>query len=436
MAKNKSILIIGINFFPEPTGIGKYTGELAFYLGEKGYNTKVITGFPYYPHWKLSEGYHNIFYKTETINNVSVVRCPLYIPGKLGGLRRMMQDFSFFVSAFIAVTASILTVKRYDLVFIPSPSFMSGFLGIYYRFFFRSCKVVYHIQDLQVDAAQELGMIKNAKLLKVLKKFEGFILSKSDWVTTISTGMLKKLLTKPVKIQKVFLFPNWVDFDKVYHKKTDLEKMRSLKIPLDKKMVFYSGAVGEKQGLEMVLDAAEKALVALPDLIFVIAGSGPFAKILAQKAVSRKLSNVYFIDLQPLDIFNELMNHAFVHLIIQKDKAANLLLPSKLTNILAVGGLSIVTASCDTSLHDIVAGNNLGIVIPPENPEAFWGAILGICIGKEDLGIYKRNAFLYADKFMRKEAVIQTFLQETGMVAEEIVQRRGLDLISKKEVFE
>jgi colanic acid biosynthesis glycosyl transferase WcaI len=39
----KRILIIGINFSPEPTGIGKYTGEMALWLSENGYSCDVIT---------------------------------------------------------------------------------------------------------------------------------------------------------------------------------------------------------------------------------------------------------------------------------------------------------------------------------------------------------------------------------------------------------
>lgn len=428
MDKKKSVLIIGINFFPEPTGIGKYTGELAFHLAQNGYKTKVLTGFPYYPHWKLAKGYHNLFYATETISDVSVTRCPLYIPGKLGGLRRMMQDFSFFISALIALTGRILIAKKYDMVFIPSPSFMSGFLGIYYRFFFRKAKVIYHIQDLQVDAAQELGMIKNEPLLKVLKRAEGFILSNSDWVTTISPGMEKKILAKSYKVQRSYLFPNWVDFDKVYPKKPNLEKLSGLGFPLDKKLVFYSGAVGEKQGLEILLDAAAKASKLLPELVFVVAGSGPFAKILAQKTAERQLDNVYFIDLQPLDVFNELLNHAFLHLVIQKDKAANLLLPSKLTNILAVGGLCIVTASAGTSLYEIVAGNNVGVVIPPENGEAFWNAIKTICTDSQKASLLKTSAARFAKRNLKKESIIESFLIETGMMYEE--QRALVEVVS------
>ena len=99
--KNSSILILGINFYPENIGIGKYTGELAFYLAQLGKKVKVITGFPYYPHWKIFKGYGNWFYQTKEVNNVSVTRCPIYVPGYLSGSKRMLQDLSFFVTSSV-----------------------------------------------------------------------------------------------------------------------------------------------------------------------------------------------------------------------------------------------------------------------------------------------------------------------------------------------
>jgi len=51
------ILIYGINYDPELTGIGKYTGQMAKWLASSGHDTTVITGMPYYPEWKLNEQY-------------------------------------------------------------------------------------------------------------------------------------------------------------------------------------------------------------------------------------------------------------------------------------------------------------------------------------------------------------------------------------------
>jgi colanic acid biosynthesis glycosyl transferase WcaI len=306
----------------------------------------------------------------------------------------------------------MLTGKKYDLVFVVSPSFMSGFLGLYYRFFYRKSKVVYHIQDLQIDAAEELKMITRAKLLQRIKWSEGKILSSVDWVTTISSGMLKKIERKPYKIKNLLIFPNWADFEKIHRKEPDIQKIAFLNLPFQKRMVLYSGAIGEKQGLEMILTAAGKAEQQIEDLFFVISGSGPYREILKKNADDRGLKNVYFIDIQPVEIFNELLNIAWLHLVLQKEKVSDLLLPSKFSNILAVGGLALVTCSPGTNLFEIIEKNRLAIAIPPDNPSVFWEAIFKISQNKDVILQIKASAEHYAKHNLDKEMIINAFFEK------------------------
>ena len=86
-----SILIIGINYSPEPTGIGKYTGELGSFLASNGTEVQVVTSFPYYPQWKIKEGYKANWFKQEKIDGANVIRCPLYVPAKPSGATRMLR---------------------------------------------------------------------------------------------------------------------------------------------------------------------------------------------------------------------------------------------------------------------------------------------------------------------------------------------------------
>ncbi len=47
------ILVYGINYSPELTGIGKYTGEMVEWLAAQGHEVRVITAPPYYPQWQV-----------------------------------------------------------------------------------------------------------------------------------------------------------------------------------------------------------------------------------------------------------------------------------------------------------------------------------------------------------------------------------------------
>jgi hypothetical protein len=59
------ILIHGINFFPELTGIGKYSGEMAQWLAAQGHDVRVVTAPPYYPQWRIAVGYANRWCREE-----------------------------------------------------------------------------------------------------------------------------------------------------------------------------------------------------------------------------------------------------------------------------------------------------------------------------------------------------------------------------------
>ena len=71
------ILLYGINFAPELTGTGKYTGELAAWLAARGHEVRVITAPPYYPEWKVRQGYSSWLWRTEQGASLTVLRCPL-----------------------------------------------------------------------------------------------------------------------------------------------------------------------------------------------------------------------------------------------------------------------------------------------------------------------------------------------------------------------
>jgi len=218
------------------------------------------------------------------------------------------------------------------------------------------------------------------------------------------------------KSGNLIVFPNWVDTTNIYKTEPDLYVLKTLNIPTNKKIFFYSGSIGEKQGLEVLLKIAPKLYLVNKDIFFLISGSGPYKNKLEEIAQSESILNIQFIDLQPNEIFNHLLNFSFAHLIIQKNQAADLLLPSKLTNILAVGGLAIVTASKGTSLYNILVENKMAVVIPPNDDDEICKAILYVCESsinpdiKTNVENFKTSAIQYASRNLNKINIIDNFL--------------------------
>jgi colanic acid biosynthesis glycosyl transferase WcaI len=404
----KRILLIGYNFLPEPIGIGKYSGEMIMWLAKNGYDCEVITSYPYYPQWKVSVEYakSKFWYSTEyhTIGegSVKINRCPMYVPSIPTGSKRVLLDFTFLVTAFVKLV-QLLFAKKFDYVITVVPCFQFGLLGLFYKKLRRSM-FIYHIQDLQIEAARDLNMIKSQVTINAMFRIEKYILQHSDVISSISESMVRKIRIKAKK--DVYLFSNWTDCKQFY----PLENRADIKIeygfnPSDI-VILYSGAIGEKQGLDTILYAA-KALEHHNSIKFIICGTGPFKKTLSNHAESMGLSNVFFLPIQPFEKLNTFLNMADVHLVIQKANASDLVMPSKLATILGIGGLALITAKKSSGLYSYINRYNIGMLVEPGDQEVLNHAIFKAVISNYDS--IKRNARIYAEEHLSIDKIMLEF---------------------------
>lgn len=406
----KRILLIGYNFYPEPTGIGKYTGEMIQWLVKQGYDCTVITSYPYYPFWKVQEPYYKKRYwysaeeelDTQTNGKLKIFRCPQYVPVKPSGLKRILLDLSFFISAAFPLLG-LLTRKKFDFVITIAPSFQVGLLGVFYKKI-RKAKLLYHIQDMQIEAARDLNMIKSKRIVQALFKVEKYIFNQSEIVSSISEGMVNKIKEKANK--DVYLFPNWTDTKLFYPIEDRMAIKKEFGYQPSDKIILYSGSIGEKQGLESILHAANE-LRQFEKVKFIICGSGPYKNVLQELAKNLNLENVNFLPIQPFEKFNQFLNLADLHLIIQKASASDLVMPSKLTTILAVGGLTLITANQGSGLYFLVKQHNIGLLIDAENQAALNEGILKAV--KEDFSHVNKNARQYAKNYLSIDNIMSSF---------------------------
>lgn len=400
------ILIYGINYAPELTGIGKYSGEMGAWLAQNNHEVEVITAPAYYPEWQIHANYQNKGWYSEQIDGVKVNRVPLYVPKNVTSLRRMIHEFSFLASS-LPYWLKTLFQKRYDVVICVAPAFHLAFLALLFTKI-RRVPLIYHIQDLQVDAAKDLGMITNRALLSLLFKAEKFILDHCTKVSTISEGMLSKVYAKGISPKKCILFPNWVD-ETCIKPLSRSESLRSeFGLRESDKVVMYAGALGEKQGIESIIEVAQ-LLRKQENLYFLILGSGGVRGRLEERVARYALTNVKFFPLQPYEKLSAALATADLHLVLQKKSASDLVMPSKLTSILASGGCAIVTALPNSTLYNVVSEHTLGIVIEPESVDVLRTSIERALT--DDLDVYRKNARLYAERYLSRESVLREYEQ-------------------------
>lgn len=401
------VLFHGINFSPELTGIGKYSGEMVEWLDENGVQVDVITSVPYYPQWKLNAGFKNTWQRRK-IQNGTILRGPVYIPFKVTSIKRILHECSFTLSTLIYWIPFLF--RKYDFVIVVCPVLQSGIIPSFFKYL-KKFKLIVHVQDLQVDAAKQLGMVKSGVLIRILERVERFIFNRADYVSTISEGMRNKILNKGIGPEKTFLLRNWVDVDSIFPlQKSDIERIKKhWGYDSDDYIVLYSGNMGEKQGLEIIIEAASQ-LKENDNIKFLMVGEGASKTRLIELAKKAELKNIRFESLVSYDKLNELLNLASVHLVLQKSGATDLVMPSKLGGIFAVGGMSIVATDFESDLYRLVNNNNLGKCITPEDVNILTDSIVESI--ESNIKNYKITARNFAESELSKQVVLQQFKEK------------------------
>ncbi|KYJ86233.1 WcaI family glycosyltransferase [Sulfurovum riftiae] len=338
-----NITLIGINFYPEDSSTGLYSTQMLEYLA-KTHNVEVITGFPYYPEWKIRKEYENRpTYLTEK-KEITIYRYKQYVPKEPTFKKRILHllDFTF------GSIRNVFKVKKCDLVICIVPFTSSIALGLLMAKL-RGAKVWVHIQDFEFDAAVESGLAGEQKGLKA-KIFKGLfwlekkLLDKADIISTISYGMLSKLETKADT--PTYFFPNWVDENFINPQNAKQhELMKSQKFK-----VLYSGNIGAKQDWEFFL----KVIEYFKDdetIEFIVVGAGAKKEWLVQ--ATKSYHNVLHFMPVEYETLPDLLCSADLHILFQKNDVVDTVMPSKLLGMMASAVPSVVTGNLESEVAKV-----------------------------------------------------------------------------------
>ena len=372
--KGRRVLIVGLNYAPEPVGIGPYSQGLAEALVARGAQVQVLAGKPYYPQWRVYPDYVAGNWQTTAENGVEVTRCPHYVPAEPSGLKRIVHLASFALSALpLALHAALRgKAEKPDIVIAIAPALLSVFTA-WLAARLAGAKLWLHVQDFEVEAALATGLMEPTSLpAKLARWVEATLLQLGDHVSTISPQMCAKLVAKGVEPGRVFEMRNWSDA-RFAADPAGAAAIRAAWGLTGKVVALYSGNIARKQGIEILVEAA-RLLQHRSDIGFVICGEGPNRAELVRLAEG--LGNVQLHDLQPAEQMGAMLTMADLHLLPQIAGAADLVLPSKLTNMLASARPVVATTEPGTGLYGEVDG--CGLVTAPGDAAALADAITAL----------------------------------------------------------
>lgn len=354
------ILIVGINYAPEVTGIAPYTTELAEGLSARGHGVTVLTGLPHYPQWRVADDYSTSRGSVEVRNGVRIKRVRHFVPsdGSLRNRLRMECDFgrkacsSFWgnpdmvISVTPALASSAFVLARARIKGIPS-----GLI----------------VQDLYGLGMQETAGESTAAMAAMV--LESTVFRMAGGVAVIHEKFSDTVVGMGVKAARISVIRNWSHLRP--REPLSALRVREVRSELgwrpDEYVVLHTGNIGLKQGLENVVRAARISEERGEPVRFVLVGDGNRRAELEREG--RGLLNLQFLPTLPDREFADAMSAADILLVNEMPGVSGMAVPSKLTSYFTTGKpvLGAVDAGGVTAGEIRSAG--AGVIIPPGQPD-------------------------------------------------------------------
>lgn len=391
------ILLLSQWYPPEPAHTPE---EFVHTLRELGHDVEVLTGFPNYPSGKLHSDYKLRLWQRDVLEGISVTRVYLYPDHSRSGIKRALNYFSF------ALSSSILgrwLVSLPDVMFVYHPPLTVGIPGYILSRMWR-IPFVYQIQDMWPETLSATGMLRNPRILDIIRIFANWVYRRADAICVISPGFRQNLISKGVPPEKIHVVSNWVD-TAIYHP-VPPDRALGERLGLnDKFNIMFAGNIGAAQALDAVLDAA-KLLEDRSDIQFVLVGDGVALPSLRQKATELGLENVRFLGRYPAsDMLNlyALADVLLVHL--KDDPLFQITIPHKIYAYLA--SAKPILAAVNGDAADVIEEVRAGITCPPEDASALASAALKLhSLNEKDLQAMGSRGLLAArTRYSRKKQV-------------------------------
>lgn len=397
-----SVLLIGLNYRPESTGIAPYTSGLAMELARQGVDVRAITSFPHYPQWRFADGgVPSVSIAREA--GVTVVRRRHRLPRSPGGVSRALSELSF------GIAAASTRFGRPDVVVLVSPALLSSAVALIKARLITRRPVVVWVQDLYTLGIRELGVDNVRFAERAIAAIERWCLRSADAVVVIHERFRDTVVDElGVHPASVAVVRNWSHLDD--KEAIDRNVIRAgLGWGRSDFVVLHAGNMGVKQGLENVIDAARLAAATGSPVRFVLLGDGNQRESLAE--ASAGVQSMSMIGSLSDDEFRNAIGAADALLVNERSGVAGMAVPSKLTSYFTTG-LPVIAATDPGSVTEsemLLAG--AGPVVRAGDPQALLDAALSLASNPEQARAMGASGRRFRATRLTPRASFDTFTQ-------------------------
>jgi colanic acid biosynthesis glycosyl transferase WcaI len=260
------------------------------------------------------------------------------------------------------------------------------------------------IYDLYPEVLEAAGLATPSSLAARLLRLANSLLFRAvDAIITIGRDVEPLLLAyKSVTPAKIHFIPNWTLLPVCYRETSPDNRFRA---GLNSKLVVgLSGNLGFTHSPRTVFEAA-RLLLADTEVHFILSGWGIGWKQLGDLQAAERLDNVSLLDAVPQASLVEFLSSADVWIIPYRRNIAGVSVPSRLYNLLAVGRAVIVAAEAQTEAALVIDEEQIGWVVPPEDPHQLANAIRLAAANREETRKKGQRAAAAAQKYNQEAAL-------------------------------
>jgi len=358
------VLIVSQYFWPESFPINDICASLV----DKGLKVDVLTGKPNYPQGEIFPGYRTWGCVKEAYRGMTVNRIPLRPRGS-GGLGLAINYF-FFVFSGLLVAPFLLRKKKFDVIFVYSPSPILQAIPAIFLGFLKGCPVVVWVQDLWPDSLSATGYLPNKIVLKLVEWVVRFIYSRCDLILVQSQAFVAPV-RKLASNTPIEYYPNSVS--EAFSAPTSGEVPNVAGMDANF-IVLFAGNIGQAQGVDVIVEAAF-LLKNNADIQFVVVGDGSARQWMLDEVQKKALTNLHLPGKFPVECMPGFMQKASALLVTLADReifAATV--PSKVQAYMASGRPIIACLNGEGAR--LLDEAEAGLATPAEDARALAETIL------------------------------------------------------------
>ncbi len=330
---------------------------------KSGNDVTVLAGYPHYPEWRPLQRRRP--WSRTPWQGATLVRRFHFIPRSPSALKRAAYESSLAVGAI----ASLPTIRpRPDVILGFSPALADGVTAVLAARAY-GCRSAVVFQDLMGVGARESGIQGGERVSGLVSKIEAIVARRADAVGYASDGFADSLSRVGARrLRRMF---NWSQLRAPTRTREDTRERYGWGSAF---VCTHGGNIGEKQGLEVIVDAAEMS----PSTIFVLVGDGNQRSRLEGLIQRKSLRNVRFLGSLGDSEYANVLMASDVLLLTQRASIKRMSLPSKLHSYLAAGLPIVAAVAADSEAADALARQSAAILIRPSSPVDLVAAISGV----------------------------------------------------------